>query len=82
MAKGRHSSKNKPQEEKSFTNLQEDAIIASMICLDEAFMIAKKRKDVRSLIDLADKWYGLSQAFEVIDERKPVIGFGTGVENE
>ena len=82
MAKGRHSSKNKPPEEKAFTNLQEDAIIYSMVCLEEAFMIARKRKDVKSLIDLADKWYGISQALEVIDERKPVIGFGAGVDNE
>jgi hypothetical protein len=82
MAKGRHSSKNKPQEEKGFTNLQEDAIIYSMICLEEAFMIARKRKDVQSLISLADKWYGISQAFEVIDDRKPMIGFGAGGENE
>ena len=82
MAKGRHSSKNKPVEEKGFTNLQEDAIIASMICLDEAFTIARKRKDVRSLIDLADKWYGISQAFEVIDDKKPIIGFGVEAENE
>jgi hypothetical protein len=82
MAKGRHSRKNKPPEEKAFTNLQEDAIIYSMVCLEEAFMIARKRKDVKSLIDLADKWYGISQALEVIDERKPVIGFGAGVDNE
>jgi len=82
MAKGRHSSKNKPPEEKAFTNLQEDAIIYSMVCLEEAFIIARKRKDVKSLIDLADKWYGISQALEVIDERKPVIGFGAGVDNE
>jgi len=82
MAKGRHSSKNKPPEEKAFTNLQEDAIIYSMVCLEEAFMIARKRKDVKSLIDLADKWYGISQALEVIDEKKPVIGFGAGVDNE
>lgn len=82
MAKGRHSHKNKPQEEKGFTNLQEDAIIYSMVCLEEAFMIARKRKDVRSLIDLADKWYGISQAFEVVDNKKPIIGFGAGVESE
>lgn len=82
MAKGRHSSKNKPPEENGFTNLQEDAIIYSMICLEEAFTIARKRKDVRSLIDLADKWYGISQAFEIVDDKKPVIGFGAGVENE
>jgi len=82
MAKGRHSSKNKPPEEKAFTNLQEDAIIYSMVCLEEAFMIARKRKDVKSLIDLSDKWYGISQALEIVDERKPVIGFGAGVNNE
>jgi len=82
MAKGKHSRKNKPQEEKAFTNLKEDAIIYSMICLEEAFMIARKRKDVKSLIDLADKWYGISQAFEVIDSKKPMIGFGAGVDNE
>jgi hypothetical protein len=82
MAKGRHSSKNKPPKEKAFTNLQEDAIIYSMVCLEEAFMIARKRKDVKSLIDLADKWYGISQAFEVIDNKKPIIGFGAGVDNE
>ena len=82
MAKGRHSSKNKPPQEKGFTNLQEDAIIYSMICLEEAFMIARKRKDVQSLISLADKWYGISQAFEIIDDRKPMIGFGAGGEDE
>jgi hypothetical protein len=82
MAKGRHSYKNKPQEEKGFTNLQEDAILYSMICLEEAFMIARKRKDVQSLISLADKWYGISQAFELVDDRKPMIGFGAGAENE
>ena len=82
MAKGRHSHKNKPQEEKGFTNLQEDAIIYSMICLEEAFILARKRKDVQSLISLADKWYGISQAFEIIDDRKPMIGFGAGGENE
>jgi hypothetical protein len=82
MAKGRHSYKNKLEEEKGFTNLQEDAIIYSMICLQEAFMLARKRKDVRSLIDLADKWYGISQAFEIVDSNKPMIGFGAGVKNE
>ena len=82
MAKGRHSYKNKPQEEKGFTNLQEDAIIYSMICLEEAFMIARKRKDIHSLISLADKWYGISQAFEIVDDKKPMIGFGAGAENE
>ena len=82
MARGKHSSKNKPEEEKGFTNLQEDAIIASMICLDEAFMIARKRKDVSSLITLADKWYGISQAFESIDARKSPFGFSIEVDDE
>jgi hypothetical protein len=82
MAKGRHSRKNKPPEEKAFTNLQEDAIIYSMVCLEEAFMIARKRKDVKSLIDLADKWYGIAQVFEVVNDKKPMIGFGAGVDNE
>lgn len=77
MAKGKHSNKNKIEPEKGFTSLQEDAIIASMICLDEAFVIAKKRKDVSSLITLADKWFGLSHAFEEISEeiKKPPFGF-------
>ena len=81
MARGKHSSKNKP-EEKGFTNLQEDAIIASMICLDEAFMIARKKKDVSSLITISEKWYGLSHAFEDIIEKKKPFGFTVEVEDE
>ena len=81
MAKGKHSSKNKP-EKKGFTNLQEDAIIASMICLDEAFMIARKKKDVSSLITISEKWYGLSHAFEDIIEEKNPFGFTVEVEDE
>lgn len=69
--------------EKPFTTLQEDAIMASMICLEEAFMIARKRKDVQSIIDIADKWYGLSQAFEGKEESpKSGFGFSLGIENE
>jgi hypothetical protein len=34
------------------------------------------------LISLADKWYGISQAFEVVDDKRSIIGFGAGVENE
>jgi hypothetical protein len=82
MARGKHSSKNKVEQEKGFTSLQEDAIMASMICLDEAFMIARKRKDVSSLITLADKWYGISQAFEVLDDRKTPFGFTLEVDSE
>jgi hypothetical protein len=45
-------------------------------------MIAGKRKDVQSLISLADKWYGIAQVFEVVDDNKPMIGFGSGAKNE
>lgn len=80
--------KNKPVEvekeelEKTFTSLQQDAIMASMICLDEAFMIARKKKDVTSLIDIADKWYGISQTIDDVEDKKRPIGFSTIAEED
>lgn len=68
--------------EKTFTSLQQDAIMASIICLDEAFMIARKKKNVEQLLEIADKWYGISQAIEEVEEKKTPIGFSVGTEED
>lgn len=72
-SKGRHTKKYiESNQEKDFTFRIEDVIISSMMCLDQAFLIATKSKDSKTLIELSDKWIDLYQSI-IMDDEEEVI---------
>ena len=75
--KGRHTKEYvENNQEKDFTLLADDVIIASMMCLEKAYVIASKKKDSETLIKLSDKWLELYQAILPDEEEIQPIPFG------
>lgn len=74
---GRHTKEYvEKNNEKTFTYLDETAILSSMECLTEAFRVAKKKKDSGTLMELSDKWLDIYNAIVMSDKQEKYVPLG------